>query len=35
MLYPWEGDPLPTVQEAEWAPGLAQMGTENLAPTGI
>jgi len=28
-------DPLPTVQEAGWAPGLDWTGVENLAPTGI
>jgi hypothetical protein len=31
-LYPRERDPLPIVQEAGWAPGLAWMGAENLAP---
>jgi len=34
-LYPWEGDPVPIVQEAGWAPCPVWMGTENLAPTGI
>jgi len=28
-------DPVPIVQEAEWAPGPVWTGTENLAPTGI
>jgi hypothetical protein len=28
-------DPVPIVQEAEWAPGPVWMGAENLAPTGI
>jgi hypothetical protein len=28
-------DPVPTVQEAEWAPGPVWTGAENLAPTGI
>ena len=28
-------DPVPPVQEAEWAPGLVWMGAENLAPTEI
>ena len=28
-------DPVPTVQEAEWAPGLVRTGAENLVPTGI
>ena len=27
--------PVPTVQEAGWAPGPVQTGAENLAPTGI
>jgi hypothetical protein len=33
-LYPWK-DPVPIVEEAEWAPVLVWMGAENLAPTGI
>ena len=35
-LYP-EKDPVPIVQEAEWAPGPVWTGAENLAPppTGI
>ena len=28
-------DPVPLVQEAEWAPGSVWTGAENLAPTGI
>jgi len=28
-------DPVPTVQEAGWAPGPVWTGTENLTPTGI
>jgi hypothetical protein len=28
-------DPVPIVQEAEWAPGSVWTGAENLAPTGI
>ena len=28
-------DPVPIVQEAEWAPGSVWKGAENLAPTGI
>jgi hypothetical protein len=27
-------DPVPTVQEAGWAPGPVWTGVENLAPTG-
>jgi hypothetical protein len=34
-LYPRERDPVPIVQEACWAPGLAWTGAENLAYTGI
>ena len=33
-LYPGE-DPVPTVQEAGWAPGLVWTSAENLAPAGI
>jgi len=33
-LYPRE-DPVPIVQEAEWAPGPISTSAENLAPTGI
>jgi hypothetical protein len=28
-------DPVPTVQEAGWAPGPVWTGAENLAPTGF
>jgi hypothetical protein len=35
LLYLWERDPVPIVQEAVWAPGLGQMGMENPAPTEI
>ena len=28
-------DPVPTVQEAEWAPGPVWIGAENFAPNGI
>jgi len=28
-------NPVPIVQEAEWAPGPVWTGAENLAPTGI
>ena len=28
-------DPVPIVQEAEWAPGPVWTGAENLAPNGI
>jgi hypothetical protein len=28
-------EPVPIVQEAEWAPGPVWIGAENLAPTGI
>ena len=28
-------DPVPIVQEAEWAPGPVWTGAENLVPTGI
>jgi len=34
-LYPWERDPVPTVQEAGWDPGQVRTGAEYLAPTGI
>jgi len=34
---PREGDPVPTAQEAWWAPGPVRTGAENLAhpPTGF
>jgi len=28
-------EPVPIVQEAEWAPGPVWTGVENLAPTGV
>jgi hypothetical protein len=28
-------DPVPIVQEAEWAPGSVSIGAESLVPTGI
>ena len=31
-LYPRERDPVPIVQEAEWASGQVWTGVENLAP---
>ena len=33
-LYPRK-DPVPTVQEAGWAPGPVWTDAENLAPTGV
>jgi hypothetical protein len=33
-LYPGK-DPVPTVQEARWAPGPVWMGAENLDTTGV
>jgi len=35
LLYPWESDPVSTVQEAECAPGPVWMGAENLMPPGF
>jgi hypothetical protein len=35
LLYPWERDSVPNAQEAEWAPGPAWKGAENLVPTRI
>jgi hypothetical protein len=32
LLSAWERDPVPIVQEAEWAPGLVWTGAENIAP---
>jgi len=32
LLYSMETDPIPIIQEAEWAPGLVWTGAENLAP---
>ena len=34
-LYPRERDPVPTAQEAGWAPESVWTGAENLAFTGI
>ena len=34
-LYTPGKDPVPIVQEAEWAAGPVWTGVENLAPTGI
>ena len=34
-LYPREKDPVPTVQEAGWAPEPVWTGADNLDPTGI
>jgi len=34
-LYSWERDPVPTTQEAGWAPGLVWTGAENIAPHGF
>jgi len=34
-LYLWEGDPVPFVQEAGWAPGPVCMGVGNLSPIRI
>ena len=35
LLYPQERDPVPTVQEARWAPGPVWTGAENLAAIQI
>jgi hypothetical protein len=32
---PLEGDPVPIVQEAGWAPGPVWMGAKNLPPPGF
>ena len=34
-LYPRKKNPVPIVQEVEWAPGSVWTGAENLAPTEI
>jgi hypothetical protein len=34
-LYPWVGDPVPTVQEAGWAPETFWTGVEILSPLGF
>jgi len=33
--YPWEGDPVPTVQVAGWAPEMFWTGVEILSPLGF
>jgi hypothetical protein len=35
LLFTRGKDPVPIVQEAEWAPGPVWTGAENVAPTGI
>ena len=35
LLFTPRKDPVPTVQEAGWAPGPVWTGVESLAPTGI
>jgi hypothetical protein len=35
LLFSWERDPVPTVQEAGWASEPVWMGTQNLVPTGV
>lgn len=35
LLYSWERDALPIVQEAEWTPESVWIGAENLVCTGI
>ena len=35
LFYPWEGDPVPILQEARWASRLVWMGAENLAAIRI
>ena len=35
LLYPWERDPVPIVQEIEWATGPVWTSAESLTPTGI
>jgi hypothetical protein len=34
-LYPREGDPVPLLLEAGWAPGPVWTAAENLTPNGI
>ena len=34
-LYPWERDPVLTVQEAGWVPRLVRTGADNLVLTVI
>ena len=35
LLSPWKQDPIPIVQEAEWALGPLCTGSKNLAPTRV
>jgi hypothetical protein len=35
LLHPHSGDPVPTAQEAAWAPGPARTGAENPAPLSL
>ena len=35
LLFPWERDLVPILQEAGWAPGLVWAGAENRTPTEI
>jgi hypothetical protein len=35
LLYSWERDPVPIVQEAGWASGSVGTGMENLTTTGV
>jgi len=35
LLYPQEGHPVPTVQEAGWASGPVWMGRDNVNPTRV
>ena len=35
LLYTQEGDPVPTIREAEWAPGPVWKVAKNLGFTGI
>ena len=35
LLYPWEGNPVPVVQEAGWASEPVWMVPENVVSTGV
>jgi len=35
LLYPWETELVPIVQDCAWAPESGKMGMENPDPTGI
>ena len=35
LLYLWEGNPAPIVQEPGWPPGPAWTSAKNLVPTGF